>query len=124
LIIEQEVIVPAGEYPARVAAVEEYIVRGRLAEWREMYLRWAFRIEGGPTLAGWTRRRFARGSRLYTWVQAALGHEIAPDYALNTAALTGRPVRVKVLVAQDAETGELSNRIAAVLPWPAGEGSG
>lgn len=41
-----------------------------------MYLRWAFQIDGHAMPAaviGWTRPRFARGGRLYSWVQAALG---------------------------------------------------
>ena len=124
-VIQQEIIVPAGEYPARVADVSEYIVRGRLASLREVYLRWEFRIDGRATPAaviGWTRPRFARGGRLYSWVRAALGGgEIAPDYAVNTADMTGRRVRVQVQVVQDAKTGEPRNRIAAVLPWPTGQ---
>lgn len=125
-VIEQEVIVPSGEYPARVVSVHEHIVRGRLESLREVYLRWVFQIEGGAhagrRLAGWTRPRFARGTRLFAWVGAALGHEIAPDYTLNTVALPGRRVLLRVRVVQDDATGELRNQIVAVLPWAAGQG--
>ncbi len=127
-IVEQVAIVPAGEYPARVTVVREYVFRGKLEHWREVYLRWEFQIEGGPydgrPLAGWTRTRFARGSRLFAWVQAALGQKIAPDYTLNTADLTGRRVRVQVQVVPDENTGELRNPVTEVLPWPAGQGGG
>jgi hypothetical protein len=128
LIIDQVVIVPAGEYEARVASVYETIVRGRLADMREMYLCWTFQIEGGPqagqTVTGWTRPRFARGSRLFDWAQAALGQEIAPNYRLDTAALFGRSVRVLVQLVRDPKTAELHNRVAEVLPWPAGQVGG
>lgn len=127
-IVEQVAIVPAGEYPARVVNVREYVFRGRLATWREVYLRWEFQIEGGPhdgrALVGWTRTRFARGSRLFAWVRAAFGHEIAPNYTLNTDDLTGCRVRVQVQVVQDEDTGELRNPVTEVLPWPAGQGDG
>lgn len=127
-VIEHEVIVPAGEYAARVVSVREHFFRGRLESLKEVYLLWTFQIEGGDhdgrRLTGWTRPRLARGSRLFAWVQAALGHEIAPDYTLDTADLAGRRVRVQVQVVQDDKTGELRNQIVSVLPRVAGQEGG
>jgi hypothetical protein len=122
VVLEQQVIVPAGEYLARIAAVDEQIVRGRYATWRQMFLRWSFEIAAGDhagrSLTGWTGIRFARGSHLYSWVRAAFNAEIGAGYALDTKELVGRRVLARVKLLRDPATGEWHNLIAALLPWP------
>ena len=110
-VIQQTVfeVLEPGEYPAIVSRVEA--VEGQYGP----QLRWQFTLEHGNTLSAWTSQTFSQRSKLYAWVRACFGgREIPAGWALDTAKLPGRPVRL-IVVTEQGRDGEFS-KVRELLP--------
>ena len=110
-VIQQTVfeVLEAGEYPAVVSKVEP--TTGQYGD----QLRWQFHLENGATLSAWTSQVFSPRSKLYAWVRACFGgREIPVGWALDTAKLPGRPVRL-IIVTEQGRDGEFS-KVRELLP--------
>lgn len=105
---------PAGNYPARIAAVS--LEKGKYGD----QLRVKFDLVGdlsGRSVTGWATATFGGRSKLTDWVRAAIfdGSAIPETYDLNTADLLDRRVTL-TLIERQGNDGERFNKVDAVNP--------
>ena len=114
VILEQEqiVIIPTGDYRARVDWVEE--VEGQFGP----QLRFEFELVDEPwegkALMGWASAKINRRTKLYKWTRAILGRTIRESEPFNSDKLVGKECRLSILV-ELRDDGSEFNKIASVL---------
>lgn len=114
IVVEQTVFepIPTGEYPAKVASVEE--VEGKYGP--QLKINFDLTAPGleGRKLAAWTNRIFAHGKPLFTLAEAAFGAPIPEGYALNTDDVVGRPLRL--VIVEKTKDGKTFSRVEGYKP--------
>jgi hypothetical protein len=117
ITIEQNVIevLPTGQYPARISSIDQ--VSGQFGDQLKIKFDLAPNAEGEKqSLLGWASMKFNPKSKLYSWVQSALGGSpIERSYNFNSDDILGKPVTL-VVVVKSNENGEF-NKIESVLPY-------
>jgi len=108
-------LLPVGEYPAVIAAIEP--AEGTFGP----QLKFTFELTGvheGKMLMGWCSQSFNGKSKLFAWAKAAFARDIPLGWDLQVDTLLNRAVILAVTkkVGQD---GSEYNRIDSVLPMRA-----
>ena len=103
--------VPTGDYKAVITAIEQ--VEGKFGP----QLQIKSEINAGPyagnTFLCWVSSKFSPKSRLYEWVEAALGMAVPKTYTFDSDHLIGREI-VATLVVRELDGGGEVNRVDRV----------
>jgi hypothetical protein len=103
--------VPTGDYKAVITAIEQ--VEGKFGPQLQIKSEIHHGPYAGNTFLCWVSPKFSPKSRLYEWVEAALGMAVPKTYTFDSDHLIGREV-VATLVVRELDGGGEVNRVDRV----------